>query len=64
MGKFLVVLYLPSKMIKLRVNDSVDSIITHLKYPCRCFITVCHIFFTSLMLNSFVFAPCLEIMKQ
>jgi len=51
-------------MIKLRVNDSADSIITHLKYPCRCFITVCHISFTSLMLKSFIFAPCLKIMKQ
>lgn len=51
-------------MIKLRVNDSADSIITHLKYPNRCFITVCHISFTSLMLKSFVFAPCLKIMKQ
>lgn len=51
-------------MIKLRVNDNTDSIITHLKYPCRCFITVCHISFTSLMLKNVVFGPCLEIMKQ
>lgn len=51
-------------MIKLRVNNTEESTIMHLKKPNRCFVIVCHISFTNLMLNSFLSAPCKEIMKQ
>lgn len=51
-------------MIKLRVNNTADNIIMHLKKPNRCFVIVCHISFTNFMLKSFLSAPYEKLMKQ
>lgn len=60
----LLLINLPNKIIKLRVNNAAESTIMHLKKPNRRFVIVCHISFTNLMLKSFLSAPCREIRKQ